>query len=246
MNLQLFIPCYIDQVYPHVGMATLHLLESLGCTVHYPQGQTCCGQPLLNAGHQCELNGVASNFIDTFSASTDPVVCPSASCVSMVRNHYTHAGIDTAALPPIYELCEFLSTVLHVETFPSTFQGTLGIHYGCHGVREVGLAEASELLNTTARPDVVRNLLSTIPGITLVERERKDECCGFGGLFCVTEPDVSAAMGQHLLDEFIRAGAEIIVSADMSCLMHLDGMIQQQKLPIRVAHIAEVLAGDRA
>ena len=243
MHIQLFIPCYIDQVYPQVGMASLHLLESLGCTVSYPEGQTCCGQPLLNAGHTCELKGVAENFIHNFSGS-DPIVCPSASCVSMVRNHYAHAGINTEGLPPVFELCEFLTQELKVESLPTSFTEKIGIHYGCHGVRELGLSEASELLNPQMRPDTVRGLLETIPGISIVERERKDECCGFGGMFCVSESDVSASMGQQLLDEFIQAGAEVIVSADMSCLMHLDGMIQQQQLPIRVAHIAQVLAGD--
>ncbi len=245
MNIQLFIPCYIDQIYPRVGIATLRLLESLGCTVTYPETQTCCGQPLLNAGHTCDLKAVAANFIDTFSGE-DPVVCPSASCVSMVRNHYAHAGIDTDSLPPVYELCEFLSTVLKVEAFNTSFRSTIGIHYGCHGVRELGLAEASESRNLHPRPDTVRALLSLLPDVTIVERERKDECCGFGGMFCESEPDVSGAMGQHLLDDFIQAGAETIVSADMSCLMHLDGMIQQQGIPLRVAHIAEVLAGDLA
>lgn len=243
MNIQLFIPCYIDQVYPQVGMSTVRLLESLGCTVTYPEGQTCCGQPLLNAGHTCELKGVAANFLSTFSGA-DPIVCPSASCVSMVRNHYAHVGIDTATLPPVYELCEFLETVLKVDSISATCSSTIGVHYGCHGVRELGLAEPSELLNEHTRPDTVRELLNLVQGITIVERERKDECCGFGGMFCESEADVSGAMGQHLLDEFMQAGAELIVSADMSCLMHIDGMIQQQKLPIRVAHIAEVLAGD--
>jgi L-lactate dehydrogenase complex protein LldE len=243
MNIQLFIPCYIDQVYPHVGMATVRLLESLGCTVTYPDGQTCCGQPLLNAGHTCELKGVAANFIDVFSG-TDPIVCPSASCVSMVRNHYAQAGIDTQGLPPVFELCEFLAKELKVSSLPSTFSPSIGVHYGCHGVRELGLSEPSELLNTHTRPDIVRGLLELMSGITIVERERTDECCGFGGMFCESEADVSGAMGQHLLDDFLQAGAEVIVSADMSCLMHLDGMIQKQQLPLRVAHIAEVLAGD--
>lgn len=243
MNIQLFIPCYIDQVYPQVGMATLRLLESLGCTVNYPDGQTCCGQPLLNAGHTCELKDVATHFINTFSG-TDPIVCPSASCVSMVRNHYAHVGMDTASLPRVYELCEFLTAELKVDSLPASFRETVGIQYGCHGLRELGLAEPGELLNTTTRPDIVRDLLNLVQDITIVERERKDECCGFGGMFCVSEADVSGAMGQHLLDEFIHVGAKVIVSADMSCLMHLDGMIQKQGLPIRVAHIAEVLAGD--
>ena len=224
-------------------MSTVRLLESLGCTVQYPEGQTCCGQPLLNAGHTCELKGVAANFLDTFSGS-DPIVCPSASCVSMVRNHYAHVGIDTASLPPIFELCEFLANELKVDSFPISFSPKVGVHYGCHGVRELGLAEASELLNEHARPDTVRNLLEAMQAVTIVERERTDECCGFGGMFCVSEADVSGSMGQTLLDDFVQAGADVIVSADMSCLMHLDGMIQQQKLPIRVAHIAEVLAGD--
>jgi L-lactate dehydrogenase complex protein LldE len=243
MNLQLFIPCYIDQVYPQVGMSTVCLLESLDCTVHYPEAQTCCGQPLLNAGHTCELKGVASNFINVFSG-TDPIVCPSASCVSMVRNHYAHVGIDTFTLPPIFELCEFLTKELKADSFPASFSPKVGVHYGCHGVRELGLAEASELRNKNARPDTVRGLLEAMHAITIVERERTDECCGFGGMFCVSESDVSGSMGQTLLDDFIQAGAEVIVSADMSCLMHLDGMIKQQQLPLRVAHIAEVLAGD--
>ena len=243
MNIQLFIPCYIDQLYPHVGIATLRLLENLGCTITYPQTQTCCGQPLLNAGHTCDLKTVAHNFIETFSGN-DPIVCPSASCVSMIRNHYTHAGIDTKNLPPIYELCEFISTKLNPQSLTTSFQGTIGIHYGCHGTREQGLAEPSELLSTHTRPDIVRDLLNLVPKLTIVERERKDECCGFGGMFCESEADISGAMGQTLLENFINAGAEIIVSADMSCLMHLDGMIQQQGLPLRVAHIAEVLAGE--
>lgn len=243
MKVGLFIPCYIDQFYPRVGLATVDVLERLGVEVDYPQSQTCCGQPMANTGCLDAARPLVEKFLATFG-SYDYVVAPSGSCVAMVRHHFDHVvGEDPrvgAMASKTYELCEFLTDVLGVSEWQGSFPHKVGIHQACHGLRELGLAKMSELV---APPyDKVTNLLRGLLGIKLVELDRGDECCGFGGTFAVSEEAVSVQMGKDRLSEHLDAGADVVVSADMSCLMHLEGLASRKQMPMRFMHVAEVLA----
>jgi L-lactate dehydrogenase complex protein LldE len=242
MDVALFVPCYVDQLHPRVAMATVELLERLGVRVHFPEGQTCCGQPMANAGFPEQAVPLARRMIDVFERYAY-VVCPSGSCTSMVRNHYAPLLPDEPRLAPLrrktYELCEFLHDVLQVSP-QGRFPHKVGLHQSCHGLRELRLGSGSE---RKVEPfGKVQQVLSRLEGLELVPLARPDECCGFGGTFAVAEEAVSCAMGRDRLDDHQRAGAEIIAGADVSCLMHLDGLIQREKRPVRTMHVAELLA----
>lgn len=241
MKVGLFIPCYIDQFYPHVGVATLELLERLGCQVDYPPTQTCCGQPLANAGYEEASHDVMRLFEENFS-DHDYVVAPSGSCALHVREHYVH--LENGGRPVrerTYELCEFLVDVLEVDRLDVSFPHRVGLHAACHGLRGLRLGAASEL--HVPFFDKVGSLLEMVEGLELVDLERRDECCGFGGTFSVTEEAVSVRMGRDRLRDHLSHGAEVITSADMSCLMHLDGLVRREGLPVRILHVAEILNG---
>ncbi len=244
----LFVPCYIDQLYPDVGLATVELLERFDCRVEFPEAQTCCGQPMANAGLTDYARPLATRFVEIFK-SYDYVVCPSGSCTAMVRAHdKENCGQDPdyqALRPRVMELVEFLTTVLGVEQVEGiAFPHKVGLHQACHGLRELRLAQSSELMAPGFSQ--VRGLLEGIEGLQLVDLERVDECCGFGGTFAVSEEAVSCMMGHDRINDHLRAGAEVITSLDMSCLMHMDGLIRRQKLPLAVMHVAEILAGRPA
>ncbi len=243
----LFVPCYVDQLYPQVAVATLRLLERHGVTVVFPPEQTCCGQPMANAGQRDDAAPLARRFLDVF-ASYDHVVAPSGSCVAMVKHQYPGLAPDHPALRKVadstYELCEYLHDVLGVREVKGRFARTVGLHRSCHGHRELRLASGSE--RQVPPFDKVKTLLSTLDGIRLVEPGRPDECCGFGGTFAVTEEAVSCVMGRDRLDDQQKAGAEVITGVDMSCLMHLDGLARREKRPVRILHVAEVLLGEAA
>ncbi|MEX0868016.1 MAG: (Fe-S)-binding protein [Pirellulales bacterium] len=239
----LFIPCYVDQLYPEVGMATLRLLERFGCQVEYPAAQTCCGQPMANTGCNDDAAPLARRFLKLFSPY-EYVVCPSGSCTSMVRNHYHDLLPDEPRLKALeqktYELCEFLVDVLNVESIAGRFPHRVGLHQSCHGLRELRLGSGSErVVEPFGKP---RQLLAGLEGIELVDLARTDECCGFGGTFAVSEEAVSCMMGNDRVHDHESHGAEVMTGVDMSCLMHLDGLIRRQNKPIRVMHIAEIFA----
>jgi L-lactate dehydrogenase complex protein LldE len=244
MKVGLFVPCYIDQFYPAAAIATLELLEKSGCSVGYPLEQTCCGQPLGNAGFEKDSVGVMRHFVDCF-AGFDYVVTPSGSCALHVREHYgaleQDAGVRRVRARTM-ELCEFLVDVLGISEIDADFPHRVGLHAGCHGLRGLRLGLPTELGGPG--PDKVRQLLERVRGIRLVELDRRDECCGFGGSFAVTEEAVSVKMGRDRLRDHVANGAEVITSADMSCLMHLDGLARRERLPLRVAHVAEILNGS--
>lgn len=243
MQVGLFIPCYIDQLYPQVGLATVKLLERHGVTVQFPEAQTCCGQPLANIGCVDDARPVAEKFLNVFR-DYEYVVCPSGSCVAMVRCHYEellHGRADYDRLKSrTYELCEFLTDVLGVKQVPGRFPHRVGLHQSCHGLRELRLAKSSELVGPANSK--VRTLLESIEGIQLSELSRPDECCGFGGTFSVTEEAVSCLMGLDRIADHEQAGTEVLTAVDMSCLMHLAGLIRRQNKPLRVMHVAEILA----
>jgi L-lactate dehydrogenase complex protein LldE len=230
-------------------MATVDVLERHGVKVDYPEDQTCCGQPMMNSGCGDAARPLAERFLRIFGAY-DHVVCPSGSCVAMVRAHY-RGLVGEAASERLarlerstHELCEFLVDVLKIERAPGTFAHKVALHQSCHGLRELRLGSGSE--RRIGRFNKVAALLGGLAGIEIVELARSDECCGFGGTFAVTEDAISCAMGRDRLADHERAGAEIVTSVDMSCLMHLEGLIRRDRRPLRVMHVAEILAAARA
>jgi L-lactate dehydrogenase complex protein LldE len=239
----LFIPCYIDQFYPQVGLATVTVLERLGVEVDYPTAQTCCGQPMANTGCTDQAAPLAHRFFEIFR-DYEYVVCPSGSCTSMVRTHYDDYFQSEPAFEPfkhrVFELCEFLVDVLKIDQLGGKFPHKVGLHNSCHGLRELRLGKGSETVGPAYNKS--RQLLAGLNGISFAELSRVDECCGFGGTFAVNEEAVSCMMGLDRVADHETAGSEIITASDMSCLMHLEGLIRRQKKPLRVMHIAEILA----
>jgi L-lactate dehydrogenase complex protein LldE len=240
-RIGLFIPCYIDQFYPQIGIATLELLEKLGLDVGYPLLQTCCGQPMANSGYEEDARKVYQKFVDNFS-SFDYVVSPSGSCVYHVRKHYNILE-QTEHVKKVrqntFELCEFLLDVLNVDDLGIHFPHKVGIHQSCHGLRGLKLGTGSELV--VEKQSKIHCLLSKARGLEIVELDREDECCGFGGTFSVFQPDVSVKMGKDRIADHERNGAEYITATDTSCLMHLEGIIRRNNKPLKTIHIAEIL-----
>ncbi len=241
MKVGLFIPCYIDQFYPQVGIATLQLLEKLGCAVEYPREQTCCGQPMANSGCEREALATYRNYVRTF-APYDYVVAPSGSCTYHVRKHYDilEQTEDVSRVRrSTLDLPEFLIDVLKVEGLKARFPHRVGLHQSCHGLRGLRLGPASERMETGERK--LERLLGMVEGLELAPLQRVDECCGFGGTFAVSEAAVSVKMGKDRLRDHRSGGAEVITAGDMSCLMHLEGIARRQRLPVRIMHLAEIL-----
>jgi L-lactate dehydrogenase complex protein LldE len=244
MKVALFIPCYVDQFYPQVGMATVRLLEHFGVEHEFPAAQTCCGQPMANSGCMPEAKPLAEKFVEVFDGY-DYIVAPSGSCVSMVRNHYAAFFDETAkrentVRSRTLELSEFLVNVLQVKRIEGQFPHQVGIHQSCHGLRELRLAASSEVM--TERPGMMTGLLNGLNGISFSKLQREDECCGFGGTFAVAEEAVSCMMGEDRIQDHLESGTAVLTAGDMSCLMHLDGIIRRQKHDIKVMHFAEILA----
>jgi L-lactate dehydrogenase complex protein LldE len=246
MTVGLFIPCYIDQFYPNAAIATLKLLRKLGVNVVYPTRQTCCGQPMANSGFEHLTQGCNDLFIDNFAAF-DYVVSPSGSCVLHIKDHL-HAKDNeekaTGIRKKIYELTEFLTDVLKVEKLTASFPHKVGMHQSCHGQRGLMLAQMTELVAEPYSKPL--QLLNMVEGLELVKLNRPDECCGFGGTFCVAEEAVSVKMGKDRVADHLLNGAEYITAADMSCLMHMEGILRRQKSKVKVIHIAEILNAEAA
>lgn len=241
MKVGLFIPCYVDQFYPNAAIATLELLEKLGVDVYYPLNQTCCGQPMANSGFEHLTGGCNNLFIDNF-AGFDYVVSPSGSCVLHIRDHlHSEDNHDAAKLitEKIFELTSFLTDVLKITNLPARFPHKVGVHQSCHGQRGLHLSQMTEIV----APDFSKpgSLLNMVKDIELITLNRKDECCGFGGTFCVAEEAVSAKMGQDRVKDHLDHGAEYITGVDMSCLMHMEGILKRKGSKAKVIHIAEIL-----
>lgn len=241
MTVGLFIPCYVNQFYPGAAKATLQLLQKLGVDVVYPAKQTCCGQPMANSGFEHLSQGCNDLFIENFSRF-DYIVAPSASCVLHVKDHLHSDKNQEQALiirTKVYELVEFLTDILKVEKLDATFPYKVGIHHSCHGLRGLHLAQMSELnAPPFSKPE---RLLNMVQGLEQVTLDRPDECCGFGGTFCVAEEAVSVKMGKDRVTDHTKNGAEYITSSDLSCLMHLEGILHRNKSAVKVVHIAEIL-----
>lgn len=226
----------MDQLFPDTAFNTIKVLEKAGCKVTYNPEQTCCGQPAFNAGYWGEAREVCNKFISDFSEA-EYVVMPSASCTGFVRNYYSKI-YDNASNQKdirflqgkIYELSEFLIQVLNIENIGAELNTRATIHDSCAGLRECKLS------------DIPKRLLSHVKGLEILELKDNETCCGFGGSFAVKFDAISAAMGDQKIQHVIDSGAETLISTDLSCLMHLDGVIKKQNLPIRVMHLADVLA----
>lgn len=243
MKVGLFIPCYVDALYPHVGIATYKLLKQLGVEVKYPQKQTCCGQPMGNAGFQQKAEKLVEDY-DKLFAKYDYVVAPSASCAAYVR--FFHPGIvkhECRTAQKTMDVVEFIHDVIKPKALPwAKFHHKVSLHNSCHGVRELGLSSPSE--RNIPRFNKIKDLLQMVEGIDIREPERVDECCGFGGMFSIEEPDVSARMGHDKIARHVATGAEYITGPDSSCLMHMQGLLKKDKQQdkIKFIHVVEILA----
>jgi L-lactate dehydrogenase complex protein LldE len=231
MRVALFVTCLGDTLYPGVGKATVAVLERLGVEVDFPEAQTCCGQMHFNSGYRRECVPLVRSFAATF-ADYEAVVSPSASCAAMVRRH--HAVVDPSVdVPQVWELSEFLLDVLGVTDVGAHFPHTVAFHPTCHSQRLLGIGD---------RP---QRLLAAVDGLTLKPLRQPEECCGFGGTFAVKNADVSVAMGTDKIADVLETGAEVLASADASCLMHLGGLLSRNRGAVRVMHFAEILAASR-
>ena len=244
MKIGLFIPCYVDALYPEVGVSTYKLLKSLGLDVEYPERQTCCGQPMGNAGFERMAVPMAKKFDELFH-NYDYVVAPSASCAAYVKVfHPNLLGKKAEACEAVgktTDLVEFLHDIIKVKSLPAKFPHKVSVHNSCHGVRELGLSSPSE--RNIPKFNKIIDLLQLVEGIEVVEPERPDECCGFGGMFAIEEQAVSARMGLEKIHRHIATGAKYITGPDSSCLMHMQGVAQKQGLnDIKFIHVAQILS----
>jgi L-lactate dehydrogenase complex protein LldE len=236
MKVQLFIPCFVDQLYPQTAFNMVKVLEKACCDVEYNTNQTCCGQPAFNAGFQSEAKKVAEKFLKDFD-TPDYIVAPSASCVGFVRNYYgklfenssQHNLVKSLSLR-IFEFTEFLTNILKIENFGAVLNAKATYHDSCAGLRECKIKEGP------------RNLLKKVKGLQLIEMAETETCCGFGGTFAVKFDAISNAMADQKINHALDTGASHIISTDLSCLMHLQGIISKKNLPITTLHIADVLA----
>lgn len=236
MRVQLFIPCFVDQLYPQTAFNMVKVLEKACCDVTYNTNQTCCGQPAFNGGYWDEARDVAAKFLKDFDG-VDYIVAPSASCVGFVRNYYAklfenssqHNAVKDLA-KRIYEFSEFLTDILKIENYGAELNGKATYHDSCAALRECKIKQGP------------RNLLSHVKGLELVEMNDVETCCGFGGTFSVKFEAISAGMADQKVNNALQTGAEYIISTDLSCLMQIEGYIRGKALPLKTLHIADVLA----
>ncbi len=242
MKIGLFIPCYVDALFPEVGVATYKLLRHLELDVAYPENQTCCGQPMANAGFEGQAVPLAAKFEELFR-QFDYVVAPSVSCTAFVRLNYPRllkGKTECQTARKAMDVVEFLHDVVKVDRRLGTFPHKVSLHNSCHGVRELGLSSPSE--QHVAKFNKIRDLLQLVDGIQVVEPERPDECCGFGGMFAIEETAVSAQMGLDKVERHLQTGAEYVTGPDCSCLMHMAGVARKQGKKIEFRHVVEILA----
>ena len=238
-SVQLFVTCLVDQFFPDVGFAVVEILEQLGLTIEFPQAQTCCGQPAFNSGFWEDARAMARHTIDVLAQSDAPIVIPSGSCADMIIHHYAEilaADPDygpkaKAVAGRTYEITQFLVDVLGVTNVQAKAGGCLTYHASCHGLRGLGIKEQP------------RKLLQNVSGAEQKELPGAEECCGFGGLFAVKMSDISAAIMRRKLDNIESTGADTLVGADVSCLMHLAGGLRRRGSKVQVKHLAEILQG---
>lgn len=236
MDVQIFIPCFVDQLYPQTAFSMIAVLEQAGCRVSYNPKQTCCGQPAFNAGFWDEARAVCTKFLKDFEGS-NMIVAPSASCVGFVRNYYNKLFQDSsyhndvkALSENIFEFSEFLVDKLGQTKFGAKLEGKATYHDSCAGLRECKIKTEP------------RKLLQNVEGLELVEMEDVETCCGFGGTFAVKFDTISIAMAEQKVEHALDTGAQYIISTDHSCLMHLQGYINNKGHALQTLHLADVLA----
>ena len=236
----LFVTCLVDLFRPAVGFATVKLLEEAGCRVEVPEAQTCCGQPAYNSGDRADTRAIARQVIEAFEPY-DYVVAPSGSCAGTIRCHYPELFADQPELASralalaakTYELVSFLTDVLGVESVDAGFEGTVTYHDSCSGLRELGIKQQP------------RRLLASVRGLSLTELNDSEVCCGFGGTFCVKYPDISNRMVSDKTANVEATGADTLLAGDLGCLLNMAGKLRRRGSPVKVRHVAEVLAGQR-
>jgi L-lactate dehydrogenase complex protein LldE len=234
----LFVTCLVDLMRPSVGFAAVKLLEQAGCTVEVPQAQTCCGQPAYNSGDTADTRAIARNVIEAFEGF-DYVVAPSGSCAGMIHEHYPRLFADEPALyaraqhlaKRTHELISFLVDIRGMTAVEARYDGVVTYHDSCSGLRELGVK---------AQP---RQLLASVEGLTLKELPGAETCCGFGGTFCIKYPEISTRMVDDKSSDIVRTGADTLLAGDLGCLMNMAGRLTRRGEPVKVRHVAEVLAG---
>jgi len=243
MQLSLFIPCFVDTLFPSAGRAMVEVLDRLGHELDFPEGQTCCGQIHVNTGYRREATSLLRHFVDVFG-ERDVVVAPSASCVGLIRDQYLDLAREsgdaalvaavTALVPRVHEFSQFLVDELQVEQVGAYFPHRVTLHTSCHSLRVLAIGDAPQ------------RLLAGVKGIDVVPLNNADECCGFGGTFAVKNADTSTAMVSSKVANVLATGAEFVVAADNSCLMNIGGALSRQRSGVRTLHLAEVLASTEA
>jgi L-lactate dehydrogenase complex protein LldE len=236
MIVDIFIPCFMDQIYPDVGFNMVKVLERVGCAVNYNTEQTCCGQPAFNAGYWDECKEVGEKFIREFQ-NDRYIVSPSASCVGFVKNYYPKLFHNTVlhnefkqVQKNFYEFTDFLVNVLKITDFGATLKGVGTYHDSCAALREYGIKREPRIL------------LEKVRGLEMREMKDTDVCCGFGGTFTVKYEPIAVGMGDQKIKNVEEVGAEFLISTDVSCLMHMDGLIKKENKNIKIMHVADVLA----
>jgi len=237
MNVEAFIPCFIDQFYPEIAANFIAVLEKSGCKVNYNPEQTCCGQPAFNSGYWKEARTVAGKFLIDFN-SAEVIVGPSASCTGFVRNYFskifeedkTNLEKSNQMSKKIFEVTDFLVNHLKIIDFDTVFNHRVTFHDSCAGLREYGIKREPRIL------------LSNVRGLELIEMDNTETCCGFGGTFAAKFHSISTAMIDQKVENALKTGAEYIVSTEASCLMNMESYIRKNNLPIKTIHIIDVLA----
>jgi L-lactate dehydrogenase complex protein LldE len=240
MRIALFVPCFVDQLIPEVGLDVVRVLRRLRYDVDFPQEQTCCGQPAFNSGYWSDAKPLAERFVDIFR-SAEIIVCPSGSCTTMVRNFYpqllANSPLRDRAIEvgrKVFEFSEFLIRVAKVADVGASFPHRVTYHDACHALRELGIKQGP------------RDLLRHVRGLELVEMPYSEECCGFGGTFATKFAMISGAMGDTKAGNAETSGAEYVTSTDPSCLLHLDGILRKQHSKVHTIYLAGILAQTSA
>lgn len=235
--VQLFVTCIVDTLYPETGEAVVRVLNRSGAKVYYPSGQTCCGQPAFNAGMRNQARQMAENAIRVLEHTQGDIVIPSGSCTGMIKHGYQELFADDpdwarrslAVADRTYEFSQYLVDVLGVEDLKVEFRDKIAYHPSCHLLRDLGI---------DAQP---QRLLANVQGAELIPLPKQEECCGFGGLFSIEHPEISKAMLERKIENFIASGASTLVSCDGGCLAHISGGLHRRKIPLQAVHIAHIL-----
>jgi L-lactate dehydrogenase complex protein LldE len=239
-KVALFIPCFVDQLSPQVGVDVVRVLRRIGYEVDFPEAQTCCGQPAFNTGYWDEARPLAERFVRIFG-SAQAVVSPSGSCTTMVKTFYPELLAGTPLHDEavklgqrVYEFAQFLVKVAKVTDVGASFPHKVTIHDSCHGLRELHIKQEP------------RELLKNVRGLELVDLPYGEECCGFGGAFSVKYAMISAAMGDTKAGNIEKSGADYVTASDPSCLMHIEGILRKKNCQARTIHLASILAQTAA